>query len=269
MIHESAIIMPGAVLGKDVTVGPFCVVGKDVKLGDRVNLMSHVVIDGDTGIGEDTVIYPFAAIGVKSQDLKFQQDDQMTGVKIGRRCKIREYATIHQGTPASKGTKVGDDCQVMVNAHIAHDCILGNGVILSNLVQLAGHVEVDNFAIISAGVMVHQFCHIGEYSFIGGMSGTAIDVPPYVIYEGAPARYRTINKVGLTRHGFTPEDIHAIYAVYSEIFNGDASEDLAAKIAKIKKKVKDNQYALKAIDFIEHRSARGIIAGAKANFKRE
>ena len=268
MIHNTAIIENGAVIGQDVQIGPFCVIGKNAKLGDRVKLVSHVVIDGDTIIGSDTVIYPFASIGIKSQDLKFQEDDQMTGVKIGKRCKIREYVTIHQGTPASKGTVIGDDCQIMVGAHIAHDCILGDNIVLSNQVQLAGHVEVGNYAIISAGSAVHQFCQIGEYAFLGALSGTAVDIPPYVIYEGLPAKYRTINKVGLARHGFTPEDMQAIHLVYSNILNGDMSVDLSAKISKLRKQVKGNQYAMNALDFIEKRSGRGIIGGAKAGYNR-
>ena len=268
MIHNTAIIEDGAVIGGDVVIGPFCVVGKNVVLGNRVNLISHVVIDGETEIGDDTVIYPFAAVGPKSQDLKFQEDDQMTGVKIGKRCKIREYVTIHQGTPASKGTVIGDDCQIMVNAHVAHDCQLGNNIVLSNLVQLAGHVEVGNFAIISAMSAVHQFCQIGEYAFLGGMSGTAVDIPPYAIYEGIPARYRTINKVGLTRHGFTPEDVQSIHMVYSDILNGDQSIDLMTKISKLRKQVHGNQYAMNALNFIEKRSGRGIIGGSKAGYNR-
>ncbi|MDR1071588.1 MAG: acyl-ACP--UDP-N-acetylglucosamine O-acyltransferase [Rickettsiales bacterium] len=265
MIDKTAVIEEGAALGRDVKIGPYCVVGKNVRLGDRVELVSHVVVDGKTSVGDDAVVYPFAAIGVKGQDLKFQDDSEMTGVEIGKRCKIREYATIQSGTPASKGTKIGDDCQIMVNAHIAHDCQLGNNIVLSNLVQLAGHVEIEDFAIISAMSAVHQFCHVGCYAFLGAMSGTPVDIPPYVIYEGLPARYRTINKVGLARHGFTNDDMHAIHMVYSSILGNEPGE-LADKIAKLRKQVKDNQHAMNALDFIENRSGRGITAGAKLNY---
>jgi UDP-N-acetylglucosamine acyltransferase len=238
-----------------------------------------VVVDGKTEIGDDTIIYPFATVGMKGQDLKYQDDSEMTGLVIGKRCRIREYATIQSGTPASRGTKIGDDCQIMVNAHVAHDCQLGNNIVLSNLVQLAGHVEIEDFAIISAMSAIHQFCHIGEYAFLGAMSGTPVDIPPYVIYEGAPARYRTINKVGLARHGFTPEDMRAIHLVYSEIFNAESAAAAGEKIDHVRKQIKDNQYAMKALDFImnsisrginmEHGGAgagRGIIAGRKANY---
>ena len=267
---KTAVIEPGAVLGRDVEIGPYCVVGKDVKLGDRVRLFSHVVIGGKTEIGDDTVVYPFASVGTKGQDLKFQKDEDMTGLKIGRGCRIREYVTIQSGTPASpEGTVIGDDVQVMVNAHVAHDCKIGDHVVLSNLAQIAGHVEIGDHAIISGMAAVHQFCHIGEYSFLGAMSGTPVDIPPYAIYEGAPARYRSINKVGLARHGFSNEDMHAIYTVYSNVLDGDSSEELAAKIAKVRKQVGDNRFAKNALDFIEHRSSRGIIAGAKLNFKKD
>ena len=262
MIDKTSVIEPGAQLGKDVEIGPFCVIGKDVVLGDRVRLVSNVVIGGKTSIGDDTIIYPFAAIGMKGQDFKFQDDESMTGLTIGRRNRIREYATIQSGTPASKGTKIGDDCQIMVNAHIAHDCQLGNNIVLSNLVQLAGHVEIEDFVIVSAMSAVHQFCHIGAYAFLGGMSGTAVDIPPYVIFEGLPARYRTINRVGLARHGFTNEDMQAIYSVYNAVFESGAGED---NLRKIKKETRCNKYAENAIDFIKNRSNRGIMTSGKHN----
>ena len=278
MIDKTATIEDGAVIGKDVKIGPYCTVGKDVKLGDRVELVSHVAITGKTEIGEDTIVYPFAAIGQKSQDLKFQDDSDMMGVIIGKRCRIREYVTIQSGTPAGRGvvsgmfgvkdveksnamgTIIGDDCQIMVNAHVAHDCQLGNNIVLSNLVQLAGHVEIEDHAIISAMSAVHQFCHIGAYAFLGAMSGTAADIPPYVIYEGLPAQYRTINRVGLARHGFGPEDIQAIYAVYTAVF-GTCEGSVSERLEKITKDVGENRYAKNAIDFILHRADRGITLG--------
>ena len=263
MIDKTAVIEKGTILGKDVKIGPYCVVGKDVKLGDRVELISHVVVSGETEIGDDTIIYPFAAIGAKSQDLKFQEDSHMTGLIIGERCRIREYVTIQSGTPASSGTKIGNDCQVMIGTHVAHDCQLGNSVVLSNLVQLAGHIEIEDFAIISAMSAVHQNCHIGTYAFLGAMSGTAADIPPYVIYEGQPAQYRTINRVGLARHGFTDEDMRAIHAVYSAVFSGDSDEPISDKFARVKKEIGENKHALNAIDFIENRATRGILRGTQ------
>ena len=259
MIHPTAIIHPGAKLGADVKIGPYCIVGPDVVLGDRVELISHVVIENKTSVGDDTVIYPFAAIGALSQDLKFQEHDTMTGLRIGKRNKIREYATVHSGTPASSGTEIGDDCQIMVNAHVGHDCKLGNNIVLSNLVQLAGHVEIEDFATVSGGSLVHQFCRIGRNAFIGGMTGIGTDVPPYSIFNGQPGVYRTINKTGLLRHGFTNDDLHAIHSVYAAVFeNREDSTPVAERLKKVRKIVGDNKYANDAIDFIENRSKRGV-----------
>lgn len=258
MIHPTAIIHEGAILGADCKIGPFCIVGPTVTLGDRVELMANVVIDGKTSIGDDSIVYPFAVLGVMSQDLKWQDDGSMTGLRIGKRCRIREYVTIHSGTPASDGTIIGDDCQIMVNAHVGHDCNVGNGVVMSNLVQVAGHVEIEDNAILSGGVMVLQFVRIGRNAFIGGMSGVGNDVLPYAIYDGTPrAVYRTVNRVGLMRHGFTNEDIHAVHSVYSAVFQS-ADGTVADRLIKIRKEVKNNKYAMDAIDFIENRSKRGI-----------
>lgn len=262
VIDPSAIVKPGAVIGADCKIGPFCIVGPNVVLGDRVELVSNVVVDGKTSIGDDSIVYPFAVLGVMSQDLKWQDESAMTGLRIGKRCKIREYVTIHSGTPASDGTEIGDDCQIMVNAHVGHDCKIGNNVVMSNLVQVAGHVEIEDYAILSGGVMVLQFVRIGRNAFISGMSGVGDDVLPYAIYEGANgarATYRTINRVGLMRHGFTNEDMHAIHNVYCSVFGCDSDNNtVAEKLNKIRKEVKNNRYAMDAIDFIENRSKRGI-----------
>jgi UDP-N-acetylglucosamine acyltransferase len=259
VIDPTAVIKPGAVIGKDCKIGPFCIIGENVTLGERVELVSNVVIGGKTSIGDDSIVYPFAVLGVMSQDLKWQDESAMTGLRIGKRCRIREYATIHSGTPASDGTEIGDDCQIMVNAHVGHDCKIGNSVVMSNLVQVAGHVEVEDFVVLSAGSMILQFVRIGRNAFVAGMSGVANDVLPYAIYEGVHGRaiYRTINRVGLMRHGFTNEDMHAIHAVYSAVFN-DTDGTVSDRLNKIRKEVKNNKYAMDAIDFIENRSKRGI-----------
>ena len=260
-IDKTAIIHKGAVIGEDCVIGPYCIVGPRVRLGARVKLISHVCIDNDTEIGDDTIIYPFAALGIKSQDLKYQDDESMTGLRIGKRNRIREYVTIHSGTPASSGTEIGNDCQIMVNAHIGHDCKLGNGIVLSNLVQIAGHVEIEDNAIISALSAVHQFCHVGRNAFLGGMSGAGTDILPYSIFDGRPATYKTINRVGLTRCGFTNEDLHAIHTVYTAFFDKSSDTTASDRLKKVRKEVGDNKYALDAIDFIENRSSRNVVAG--------
>jgi len=256
-IHPTAIIREGAVIGADCKIGPFCIVGPNVVLGERVELVSNVIIDGKTSIGDDSIVYPFAVLGVMSQDLKWQDESAMTGLRIGKRCRIREYVTIHSGTPASDGTVIGDDCQIMVNAHVGHDCKIGNSVVMSNLVQVAGHVEVEDFAILSGDVMVLQFARIGRNAFIGGMSGVSNDILPYAIYDGPRATYRTINRVGLMRHGFTNEDMHAIHSVYNAVFR-ETEGTVTERLNHIRREVKNNKYAMDAIDFIENRSKRGI-----------
>lgn len=259
-VHPSAIIHEGARLGADVKIGPFCIVGPDAALGDRVELKSNVIIEGKTEIGDDTVVYPFAVLGVMSQDLKWQDAAAMTGLRIGKCTRIREYVTVHSGTPASTGTEIGDDCQIMVAAHVAHDCKIASNVVLSNLVQIAGHVEIEDNAIVSACSAVHQFCRIGRNAFIGGMSGIGMDVPPYSIFDGRPGVYRTVNKVGLLRHGFTNEDLHAIHRVYSLIFGKEGEGSVADNLKKLRreKEISGNKYAMDAIDFIENRSKRGV-----------
>jgi len=257
-IDPRAIVHEGAIIGDDCKIGPFCIVGPDVVLGNRVELVSNVVIGGKTSIGDDSIVYPFAVLGVMSQDLKWQEESAMTGLRIGKRCRIREYVTIHSGTPASNGTEIGDDCQIMVNAHVGHDCKIGNSVVMSNLVQVAGHVEIEDFAVLSGGVAVLQFSRIGRNAFIAGMTGVPCDILPYAVYEGRPrAVYRTINRVGLLRHGFTNEDMHAIHSVYNAVFHGTEGT-VSERLAKVRKEVKNNKYAMDAIDFIENRSKRGI-----------
>lgn len=256
MIHPTAIVHDGAVLGADCKIGPYCIVGPNVVLGDRVELMSNVIIDGHTVIGDDTIVYPFAVLGVMSQDLKWQDESAMTGLRIGKRCRIREYVTIHSGTPASDGTVIGDDCQIMVNAHVGHDCKVGNGVVMSNLVQVAGHVEIEDNAILSGGVAVLQFVRIGRNAFISGMSGVGNDIVPYAIYEGPRAAYRTVNRLGLMRHGFTSDDIHAIHTVYNAVFHGTDGGTLEERLKRVRREVKNNKYAMDAIDFIENRSSK-------------
>ena len=156
---------------------------------------------------------------------------------------------------------IGDDCQIGVNAHVGHDCKVGSNVVMSNLVQVAGHVEIEDYAILSGGVMVLQFVRIGRNAFISGMSGVGDDVLPYSIYEAASARavYRTINRVGLMRHGFTNDDMHAIHNVYCSVFGCDKDNTTVTdRLNKVRKEVKNSPYAMDAIDFIENRSKRGI-----------
>ena len=199
-IHPLAYVDPQAKIGNNVTIEPFAVVKGGVALDDNVVIKSHAYIDGNTTIGEGTVIYPSASIGTKTQDLKFR--GEKTYVKIGKRCEIREFATINSSCQEGSVVQVGDNCLIMAYCHIAHNCIVGNRVIMSNNATLAGHVTVEDCAIISGLTAVHQFSRIGCYAMVGGMSRITHDIPPYTIGAGIPFKFGGLNIIGLKRHGF-------------------------------------------------------------------
>ncbi len=210
-------------------MGPFCVVGPRAEIGDGTELKSGVVIDGNTRIGRDNVIYSYAVIGSAPQDLKYLGGD--TRVEIADRNSIREYVTINVGTEKGGGvTSVGSDNLLMTTCHVAHDCHVGDGCIISNCVLLAGHIDVGDHAVLSGAVAIHHFVTVGEYAFVGGMSRVVQDVPPFLVSEGDPAEARAVNVVGLSRHGFDAERIEALQAAFRGIFRSKRpmSEGLAA-----------------------------------------
>jgi UDP-N-acetylglucosamine acyltransferase len=216
-IHPLSVVDPAAQLGANVIVGPFCTVGPHAVLGDGVELLSHAVVAGRTTIGARTKVFPFASIGHQPQDLKFHGEPST--LEIGADCLIREGVTMNPGTEGGgMVTKVGDRCTFLANAHVAHDCIVGNDVIFSNNVMLAGHCSVGDFAIIGGGAAVHQFCRIGSHAFIGGMSAVENDVIPYGIAIGNRAHLAGLNIVGLKRRGFDRDVIHAIRRAYRLLF---------------------------------------------------
>lgn len=255
IIHPSSIVEEGAVIGAGVKIGPFCVVGANVSIGEGTTLTSHVVVNGHTRIGKDNTIYQFASIGEVNQDLKYAGEP--TRVEIGDRNRIRESVTIHRGTAQADGvTRIGDDNLLMINAHIAHDCIVGNNCILANNATLAGHVTVDDFAIIGGMTAVHQFCIIGAHVMVGGCSGVAQDVPPYVIAQGNHATPFGINLVGLQRRGFSKDALHAIRAAYKLLYrSGKTLEEVKPDIAEIAQAHPEVQ---PFYDFFA-RSTRGLI----------
>ena len=216
MIHPSAIIHPGARFGTDCEVGPFCSVGEHVILGPRCRLHSHVVIDGYTTLGADNEIFPFACLGLKSQDLKWKGG--MTRVEIGDRNVFREYATVHSSTHAGDSTRVGSDNHFLAYTHLAHDVQVGNHIVMSNVGTLAGHVVVEDYVVVGGLAAVHQFCHLGRYSMIGGCSKVVQDVAPFMMADGNPAATRFVNKVGLERSGFAPELISNLTKAYKILF---------------------------------------------------
>ncbi|MGM3173920.1 acyl-ACP--UDP-N-acetylglucosamine O-acyltransferase [Dickeya lacustris] len=254
-VHPSSIVEDGAIIGAGVHIGPFCHIGSQVEIGSGTVLKSHVVINGITKIGCDNQIYQFVTIGEVNQDLKYAGEP--TRVEVGDRNRIRESVTIHRGTAQGGGlTKVGNDNLLMINTHIAHDCVVGNRCILANNATLGGHVSVDDFAIIGGMTAVHQFCVIGAHVMVGGCSGVAQDVPPYLIAQGNHATPFGINIEGLKRRGFEKETLHAIRNAYKLIYRSGKTLD----------EVKSDLEALAAehpavqayLDFFT-RSTRGII----------
>ncbi|WJY14118.1 acyl-ACP--UDP-N-acetylglucosamine O-acyltransferase [Pectobacteriaceae bacterium CE90] len=254
-IHPSSVIEEGAVIGAGVHIGPFCYVGSQVEIGAGTVLKSHVVVNGITKIGCDNEIYQFASIGEVNQDLKYAGEP--TCVEIGDRNRIRESVSIHRGTAQGGGlTKVGNDNLLMINTHIAHDCMVGDRCILANNATLGGHVYIGDYAIIGGMTAVHQFCVIGAHVMVGGCSGVAQDVPPYVIAQGNHATPFGINIEGLKRRGFDKETQHAIRNTYKLIYrSGRTLDDVKPEIEAL---AVGHPAVQVFLDFFA-RSTRGII----------
>ncbi len=253
-IHSSSIVEDGAVLGDDVEIGPFCHVGSEVKLGNRVKLISHVSLAGDTQIGDNARIFPFASIGHEPQDLKFK--GEKTSLTIGSDCLIREGVTMNTGTEGGGSkTVVGDRCVFLANAHVAHDCVLGNNIILSNNVMLAGHCQLSDFVICGGGSAIHQFSRIGRNSFIGGMTGIEGDVIPFGMMRGAHGRLVGLNVIGMKRNGFERSGIKAANAAFKLLFAGDQP---IRDVAKDIRKTTEEPLVLEIVDFIDAAKDRQI-----------
>ena len=233
MIHPTAIIHPKAQIGSGCEIGPYCVIGEHVTLGDNCKLYAHVVVDGYTVFGQRNEIFPFAAIGLKTQDLKWKGG--VTHLRIGDDNVFREGVTIHSATKAGEATVVGSHNLLLTHVHIAHDCRLGNHIIMSGFAGLAGHVVVEDYATLGGYTAVHQFCRIGTLSMTGGCSRIPQDVAPFIIVEGNPAAARAINKIGLERAGLSEAAQTALRTAYKIIFREEvmASQALARVEAEL------------------------------------
>lgn len=199
MIHSTAVIHPKAELESDCEIGPYCVVGEHVCIGSGSRLHSHVVIGGHTRLGQNNEIFPFASIGLQTQDLKWKGG--ITRTEIGSNNTFREYVTVHSATGEGEVTLVGSNNHILAYCHIAHNVVLGNNVIMSNVATLAGHVTVEDYAVVGGLAAIHQFCRIGKMSIVGGCSKVVQDVPPFMLADGNPAETRTVNKIGMERNG--------------------------------------------------------------------
>lgn len=254
-IHPSAIVEPGARLGDGARVGPYCVVGANVELGERVELVSHVVVAGHTSIGAETKIYPFASLGHPPQDLKYKGEP--TRLVVGHHNVIREHVTMNPGTAGGGAvTRVGSHGLYMVGVHIAHDCEVGDYVVMANNATLGGHVHVGDYAVLGGMCAVHQFVRIGRYAMIGGMSGVENDVIPYGSVMGDRARLSGLNIVGLKRRGFSREDIHNLRTAYRLLFAQEGT--MAERLADVAGIYNNSSPVMDLIDFIRADSARAI-----------
>ena len=216
MISKLASIHPDAKIGANVEIGPFVTIDRDVIIGDNCVIESNATICRFTRLGNNCHVFPSAVIGAIPQDLKFRGEE--TWAVIGDNCVLREFVTVHRGTASKGKTIVGNNNLIMAYCHIAHDCILHDNIIMSNCTQLAGEVEVDDFAIIGGGTLVHQFSHIGSHVMIQGGSKVTKDIPPFSVIAREPIAFCGINSVGLNRRGFTPDQIHTIQEVYRCIY---------------------------------------------------
>lgn len=256
-IDPRAIIHPMAKVAANAEVGPFTVVGAGSEISSGCQIDSHVVIGPDTFIGPGARIYSWASVGSDSQDKKFKGEKVFA--RIGARTVIREFVTINRGTGEGSETVIGDDCLLMAYAHVAHNCRIGNGVILANVGTLAGHVEIEDGAVVGGLAAIHQFCRIGTLSIIGGCSKVVQDVPPYAMADGHPAKVHTINKIGLTRKGFSPEVQKNIRNAFKILFRSGLS--IPNAISKVSEEILPSPELAHLVEFVRA-SERGICRGS-------
>lgn len=254
-IHPTALVAPEATLAETVTVGPFCTVGPDVVLEDGVVLVSHVVVGGRTRIGPRTRVYPFASLGLPPQDLKFKGEPST--LDIGADNTIREQVTMNPGTEGGgMVTRIGNGGLFMVGVHVAHDCLIGDGVIIANNVLLGGHISIGDHAVMGGGSAVHQFVRIGRNAMIGGLSGVEADVIPFASVTGNRGRLAGFNMVGMKRHGFSREEMHALRGAGKMLFAG---ETVAGQCAAIEDTWPESVAVRALLDFVRGESTRGLV----------
>ncbi|MGR3951413.1 MAG: acyl-ACP--UDP-N-acetylglucosamine O-acyltransferase [Chlamydia sp.] len=263
-IHSTAIVEKGARIGNGVVIGPYSVIGPSVVIGDNVVIKSHVVIDGHTTIGEKTTIWPGAVIGTKTQDLKFR--GETTFVSIGKECEIREYVTINSSCGEGTSVQIGNFCLIMAYCHIAHNCMVGDRVVMSNNATLAGHVIIEDCAVIGGLSAVHQFSRIGRYSMVGGMSRVTHDIPPYTIGAGAPYSFGGINRVGLSRHGYSSSTIHILMSAFRILYRSHLP--MKEALEKIRSDIEQTDEVRHLLVFCQA-TKRGIISDAAGRSKSE
>lgn len=256
-IHPTAIIDPAARLGAGVRIGPWCTVGPDVTLGDGVQLISHVVVDGITRIGDASVLHPFCSIGGAPQDLKYRGEP--TACELGARVQIREFVTVNRGTAGGGGvTRVGDDCLLMACSHIAHDCQIGRGVVIANDSVCAGHVTLGDNVILGGQVAVQQFVRVGRAAMIGGKTGVERDVIPFAMVIGNRGWLAGLNVIGLRRRGYEKTQIHALRQAFIALFR-DSEPVFAERLAAVRASHGGQPLVAEILAFMDAPSKRGLI----------
>lgn len=254
MLHPTAIVHPSAEIGKNAEIGPYCIVGEHVSIGARTVLQAHVIVNGWTQIGDDCLFYPFSTVGAASQDRKYAGERAFT--RIGDRTVLREYVSIQRATGHDEVTAVGNDCLLLAYVHIAHNCILGNGVTMSNLAQLAGHVQLGDHVTIGGQTGVHQFTRVGRHAMLGGMSKVIKDVPPFFLVEGNPCEPYGLNSVGLRRAAFSADERNEIKRFYKLLYNPKLNVSQAVEAMKAQATTEPGR---EIIAFLEAPSQRGVL----------
>ena len=255
-IHPTAVVEKGAKLADDVVIGPWCYVGDKVTIGQGTRLISHVTILNRTTLGEHNTLWPQCTLGGDPQDLKFHGED--AELVIGDHNDIRELVTMHIGTEnGGNFTRVGSHNLIMVGAHVAHDCILGNHIIIANQVQLAGHIQIGDAAVISGATAIHHFVSIGRSAFLGGMTRIVHDVPPFMKVEGNPSSVRGVNTIGLERRGVSNEQMENLKDAFKMLYRNDGGKgggNMASNLPQVEAKYADDEYVMELVEFLKRKS---------------
>lgn len=253
-VHSSAIVNPKAKLGNNVSIGAYSIIEADVIIDDNTSISSNVLIDNGARIGKECIIHKGAVVSTPPQDLKYA--NEKTIFTLGDKTVVREFCTLNRGTKETGSSSVGSNCLLMAYVHVAHDCVVGNNVILANAVQLGGHVTVEDWVIIGGTSPIHQFCKIGQHVIIGGNFRAVKDVPPYIVAGGEPLCFEGLNNIGLRRRGFSRESIDAIAEAYRLLYNSSMNVTQASKV--IEEKLGNFNEVQNILKFIKE-STRGII----------
>jgi UDP-N-acetylglucosamine acyltransferase len=258
-IHPTAVVEPGAKLGADIEIGALAYVGAGVTLGAGTKVHHHASVEGNTVLGERCEVFPYACIGGKTQDLKFKGGQP--GVRIGDRNVFREYVTVHAATNDGEFTRIGSDNNLLASCHVAHDCVLGDHIVMSNGVVLAGHVIVENHVVIGGYGGVHQFCRVGAFAMLSAFAKLVHDLPPFFLADGAPAEIRAVNKVGLERNGFTSQQLDRVKLIHRILYRDGLNRTQA--LEKLTAHAEAASAEVQRVLAFAKASERGLAPGAK------